>query len=424
MPVKTKIEPVFDATRNRWKVDVPASVAADGKRYKAWFKTRDKAREHLAGVNGADTPTAAIAPSLAMEADKARGILSPWDRDLVQGARELAAALEAIGDAGSILDAAKAYRKSREARAASKEMGKAVALYLDSRSDLRESTLKSYRYTLERVCKPLHGITLADIETADIEALLTGKGPTARKMHRANLGAFWTWAAQPARGWADINVLKAIEAPRISRDNDIRILKPAEVKALLHAAEAEGPAAAVAYAIAVFAGVRMAELGRLKWLAVTKEHIEIGRDIAKKHSRRLIPVCDTLRAWIRAYRGDAQDNDFIVPSNWTDVSKAVRRRAGWNVRARTLEAREEAKLIPKLKAPSRGLWPTNACRHTCASVQVAIGTSLSDLTFKFGHAGGHETLRAHYVSRLTKKDALSILSTGPKNTTIATIQAA
>jgi integrase len=196
------------------------------------------------------------------------------------------------------------------------------------------------------------------------------------------------------------------------------------VKAILHAAEAEGPAAAVSYAIAIFGGVRMAELGRLKWAAITEDHIEIGRDIAKKHSRRLIPICPTLRAWINTYRGDVTDEDFIVPANWTDVSKAVRRRAGWAVSARILDERVAAKKMPELKKATRGEWPPNAPRHTCASVQVAIGASLEDLTFKFGHAGGHEVLRAHYVSRLTKKDALEILSTGPKGSKISNLSAA
>jgi integrase len=148
----------------------------------------------------------------------------------------------------------------------------------------------------------------------------------------------------------------------------------------------------------------MAELSKLTWRDITEDHIEIGRAIAKKHSRRLIPICPTLRAWLAATRGDAKDAAPIIPPNWTDVSKSVRRRAGWNVAARLLSDPPE---------PTRGEWPSNACRHTCASVQVAIGTPLDDLTFKFGHSGGHDLLRAHYVSRLTRKDALAILAIRP-----------
>jgi len=415
MPAKRKIEPVFDAQRNRWKIDVPASIAADGKRYKAWFKTRDLAREHLAGINGGEGPTSAIAPSLAMEADKARGILEPWNLDIVQAAREVAAALEALGGSGSILEAVKAYRATHEARTASKPLGEAVTLYLTSREDLRDSTQKSYSYSLEKALAPLHDAVMADIEASDIEAILSGKGATSRRMHTRNIRVFWKWASSPPRQWASMATVDALEAVRVSSDNDIGILSPADVKALLKAAEAQSPAAAVSYAITIFGGVRMAELARLTWKSVGDDHIEIGRGIAKKHSRRLIPICPTLRAWIGACRGEAKGGGFIVPANWADVSKAVRRLAGWNVAARLLEDPPN---------PTRGVWPPNACRHTCASVQVAIGTPLEDLIFKFGHTGGHDLLRAHYVSRLTKKDALAILSTGPKGSKIRTIQAA
>ena len=50
---------------------------------------------------------------------------------------------------GSLLDAAKAYRTAHDARTASKPLGEAVTLYLTSREDLRNTTHKSYKYTLK-----------------------------------------------------------------------------------------------------------------------------------------------------------------------------------------------------------------------------------------------------------------------------------
>lgn len=415
MPRKAKIKESFCKIRNRWRVDVSAKKSETGKRYKGWFTTRDEARDFADKLNAEESPSPAITPGLAAEADKARGILDPWNLDLVQAARDIAAALEVLGDSGSILEAVRAYRLTHEARNASKPLGEAVALYLDARSDLREATQKSYRYTLERVFAPLHAETMADITTAALEAILTPKAATARAMHKRNLRTFWKWASITPRTWAEMATVDALEAIRVSSDGDIEILSAADTKALLEAAELESPAAAAAYAIAVFGGVRMAELGKLTWGDVGADHIEIGRAIAKKHSRRLIPVCPTLRAWMDATRGDAADDLLIIPPNWLDVSKSVRRRAGWDVAAR---------LLKDPKKPTRGSWPSNACRHTCASVQVAIGTPLDELTFKFGHSGGHDLLRKHYVSRLTKKDALAILAIGPNSSTISTIQAA
>jgi len=134
--------------------------------------------------------------------------------------------------------------------------GDAVTEYLESRSDLRDTTLASYKYTLEKVFAPLHGNNLADITTKEISAIISEKGAAAVRMHRANLSAFWRWAAKLPRGWCQKDVLEALEARRESNDKDIEILRPDDVRALLTAAEAEGHGAAVAYAVAVFAGVR------------------------------------------------------------------------------------------------------------------------------------------------------------------------
>ena len=415
MPKKSRLQPIYDSKRDRWRLDVPASLSATGARLRTWFKTRDAAREYIDGITG-EVPSSAIPASLAQEADKARSILKPYDLDLVQAAREVAEALKELDGAGSILEAAKAYRAVHEARTASKPLGEAVALYLESLENLRDATIKSYSYTLQKSLVPIHGKMMADITTKDIEDIFGSRGPVARKMHHRNLKAFWKWSCHEKRGWADMKVVNGLEKVRHSSDEDIQILKPAEVKALLIAAEAESPAAAAAYAIAVFGGLRMAELSKLKWRDIGDDAIEIGRAVAKTHNRRLVPICTTLRAWLDANRGHRADDDvLIVPSNWTDVSKSVRRRAGWDVAARLLKTPTE---------PTRGAWPSNAPRHTCATVQVAIGTQLTDLVFKFGHTGSHDLLRKHYVGRLSKKDALSILAIGPNGTKVSVIAAA
>jgi hypothetical protein len=113
-----------------------------------------------------------------------------------------------------------------------------------------------------------------------------------------------------------------------------------------------------------------------------------------------------------------------MPQNCPGVAKQVQRRAGWDVAARLLNQQVRAGKIQRPPKITRGKWPANGCRHTCASVQVAIGTPFDDPTFKFGHSGGHDLLRAHYVSRLIKKDAIAILSIGPAGTKVANLDVA
>jgi integrase len=409
---KSKIEPKKDSNRNRWKVDVPGSFSDTGKRYRLWFKTREEARDYIEKITGVEVPSAVIPSNLAMEADKARAILDKWNLDLVEAARELDKALAAIGNAGTLLEAAQAFRVAHDARTASCRMGEGVSAFMQTRENLRPSTFNSYQYTLERTFGPLHDETLTDITHEALERILSEKSPTSRAMHRRTLKVFWRWASSPPRSWCNMAVVESLEAPRQTNDSDIEILTVKETKSLLQAAEAESPAATIATAIALFAGVRMAELSRLTWRNIHEDYIEIGRSAAKKHSRRLIPICPTLRAWIDSCDRPEDENTLIVPPNWTDVFKSVRRRAGWDVAARLLS------YPPK---PTKGPWKSNACRHTCASVQIAIGTPIDDLVFKFGHSGGHDLLRRHYVSRLTKKDAFAILAIGPKYSNVSNI---
>ncbi len=414
MPRLKTLEPVFDKSRSRWKVTIPGSMTVSGNRMRSWHATREAAREYVAELTNSDRSAAIISPLLAGEADKARGLLEPWGLDILQAVREHCLALEVLNGSGSILEAARAWRAAQDARASSKPFGEAIDQYLDSKGGLRPATLAGYRHTLEGVFAPLHHKLLADITTTDFQSALKNKPAASKANNRRNLLAFWTWACKAPRTWANISVAIDIEAPSATNDADIVILKPLEVRALLTAAEAHSPAAAAAYAVAIFAGVRMAELGKLLWGDIGEDSIEIGKAISKKHSRRLIPIGATLRAWLDAGRGDASDIDDLCPSNWIETSKAIRRAAGWNVVARILDN------PPK---PTRGPWPANASRHTCASIQVAIGTPLEMLTFAFGHGGGHDMLRKHYVSRMTKKQALEILSIGPKNSKIAQLQA-
>jgi integrase len=262
----------------------------------------------------------------------------------------------------------------------------------------------------------LHGRTLSDITSAEVDAILADRPPSSRKAAQTTLGSFWRWCALPLRQWCKAELLDALEPVRISRETEIHTLDPESVKALLHAAESTGPGCAIGFAVAVFGGVRLRELEKLSWAAISETHIEIGASIAKRHSRRLVPLCPTLKAWIQSYRGKAGPDDLIVGANWVNTSKIARRRAGWD-----LATQPPLKDVPPV---TRGEWPQNCMRHTCASIQVAIGTPLEDLIFAFGHSGGTALLKRHYLGQLTKKDALAILRIGPNGSKISALAVA
>ena len=418
MPAKAALEPIFIESRNRWRVDVPASKTTSGKRVRAHFKTRQGARDYITKLDGPN-PASAIDPRLAADADTARQRAQSAGLDLTLA--EIVAgyveAVNALGGSGSLLEAATAFRQHHEARVSSKPLQEATEAFFTAKDGtLRPRTEGSYRYTLEKVLGPLAATSVADITAEDLTDLLIERKPTSRAVHVRNLRVFWSWASKEPRTWATMAPVDSLEFRKDAPEADVAILRPDDVKALLKAAEGYSANAAVAYAVAIFAGVRQAELARLTWGDIGEEHIEIGASVAKKAKRRLIPISSALRAWLDAYMPkDGDKADFIVGANWARVSCAVRRLAGWDVVALILDNPPE---------PTRGGWPANGCRHTCASVLVATGEPLETLIFQFGHSGGHDLLRRHYVGRLTKKDALATLATGPHGKKLSTIQAA
>ncbi len=125
----------FNKTSYGWKVEIPASLSQSTKRERAFFKTRDKARDYAEELEkkhkAHGTNVLAIKPSLAEAAIKAEAILSPTG--------------------ASLIEAAQAFRKSWDAKNVSCALSAAVKDYLVSRADLRDTTLKSYKYTLNKV---------------------------------------------------------------------------------------------------------------------------------------------------------------------------------------------------------------------------------------------------------------------------------
>lgn len=408
MPRKTISEPVYDPKRNRWKVDIPATLSHTGERQRSFHKTRNAAREYISKVqpeDDSDAP-AIIPPALAHEADKARNILEKWNLDLVQAARIIDTSMALLESSGSsIKRACESYADRYSKATASKPLGDAVNAYLNAHQNLRDKTLEGYRYTLETLISPLHAKVLATVTSEDLEKMMEGKALSSKDFHRRNLRAFWRWCSIAPRKWTDLVAIDDLEKVKINKESDVVVLSPEAAKSLLKAALDESKDAAIPFAIALFASVRSAELNRLKWGHIFDNHIEISANVAKKSARRFITISPSLRKWLNLARKKHDNETPIVPPNWTEVSKSVRRRAGWDVVARRLEEDVD---------PHRGPWPTNVLRHTSASMLVANGTPLETLLFEFGHSGkSQETLIRHYVRRMTKKDAQSIMLLTP-----------
>ena len=394
-------------TKNGWQVNVPAGLTESGKRERHFHGTRDKAKEHAAALkekyNQHGEAASIVRPSLAEAAIAAERILAPWDVSLVEAARIVA------------------ELKRRER--ASKPLNEAVDAWLLACEGLRDRTLGGYRQTAARLKLEFAGRLLTSMTADDLQNTIAPPGSTGAAVlgRIRNARAFWRWAAK--KGWCDADVFKAVESPKSGRNQkEITILTPADAKRLLQIAEQHYPEAVACYALQLFAGIRVEEIGRLESRHVNEAGIEMSADITKKGRRRHINPSPTLMAWLKAY-------PFEPCPNWKEVDKACRRLAGWNLKSRLLEKKqkqEEAQgMNPKeLSPPLFGQWPQNALRHSHASYAIAVGVPLESLLFEFGHTGNPSVLREHYVGRASRKEAITFFKIGPKGGEVPSIAAA
>lgn len=386
MAKRTKFVP--KNTPDGWRVNIPAKFSESGKRERHFYKSRDEALEAAVKLREQrDTfgeQAKAISPSLTEQAHQANQMLLPWGKTLVE--------------------AAEFYRKSLVSDTASVPLETAAAAWLAScEGELRDSTIKSYRYTVDRLKVTLADTIMSSITGEQVEAALKTKGGTSYDMHRRNARVLWSWAEKPPRKWCVAAIFDEVSSPRKKSTGEITVLKPAEARALLATAEKHYPQAVCIYAVALFAGVRAEEIQRLESGHFNEDGIEIPAAAAKKNRRRHISMNETLLSWLKAY-------PFAPLANWREVDCAVRRLAGWDVAAR---------LLQKPPKPTRGPWPQNVLRHTHASAAVANGATLEHLLFSIGHSNGPEMLKRHYVGRYSKKEAAEFWSIGPKDSVIA-----
>lgn len=384
-------------TTDGWCVNVPARLSSSGKRERHFYKTRQEALDVAAKLREQrdvfGEQARAISPSRAEDAQKAAELLAPFGVSLV--------------------DAAKAYAERQRELQSSASVEAAWQEFLKAKEGRSERQVKAYELARNRFVSDFEGRPLASItgrELVEHVEAVTG-GPRAFNHRVESVRAFWRWCAREPRAWCDSDVARTLEMKEVTR-GEIQVLTAKECRCLLQTAEKNYPETALGFAIALFTGMRKAELERLTPGDISDEGITVPATSAKIKRRRFVEMTPTLAAWLKSYPAI----DSVLPANWVRREKAVRRLAGWGVWCDLVDPAEPPEDLPK--------WPANALRHTHASAAIALGKPIESLIFEFGHSGGVATLKSYYAGVMPKKDALKIGSIGPDGQEIAMIGAA
>ncbi len=380
-----------------WRINIPAKVSETGHREQHFYRTEKLAKEVSKKLRKkyADfgSQTRAIPPTVAEQAMAAKALLDPFGISILEAASRVVALEQQLLKSVKIEAAIEAFKEAKEKKS----------------SKHRQAINQMATHLLER----FRGIEIADIKGLDVKDLMKEKikGHSSYNGRLRLLKNFWRWCAHPARGWCKPDTLNVIESEE-EDSHEIGVLSAVQAENLLIMAKQHLPDCIIPTCIALYTGMRQAELRRLKPTDITQEGISVpAANDRKNKRRRYIQMPPPLARWLKAY----PISKFVCPPNFNRKQLALKRLAGFKVWSDYVK-KYGLKETPDEKLPE---WPQNALRHTAASVSVALKKPLPDLLFEHGHSGGEETLKKHYLGLMPKSQAETIWNLSPKKDSAA-----
>jgi integrase len=218
---------------------------------------------------------------------------------------------------------------------------------------LRPRTIQDYKTRVNRLVRACGERLVHEVTVDELKRVIAPPGNAARTKNgnRRVLYTFFEWCVKV--DYCPGNPVEKIDTARVE-DVEPKILTLSEVRALLRAALDYKEGVLVPYiALSLFAGLRPAELERIKWTNIDlKERlITVRGDAAKLRKRRTIEVSENLVVWLLPYVTRP-----IVGKNFRRDFEEVRRMAGFQ--GRGSETKPEEGLKP---------WVDDILRHTALS---------------------------------------------------------
>ena len=347
----------WNDSRQRWMVDGRTKVG--GKRY--FCKTKDEAE----GVRSRMLMDMTNEGTAAFDDKELRSY--GWT---IRRAIDFALAhLRKEKNSTTIADAIDALIKQKEADKTSERY----------RRDLRNR--------LKRLAEAMPDKKIATVSTADLDDFLNTLGVAAgtKNTFRRDIRTLWSFAEK--RKWADAKVAKVTGKARGSFTTP-EIFTPEEAAKLLSHSTDDVLAF---HALGLFAGLRVAEIQRLDWRDIDMEGgwITVSAGKSKTGSRRLVPILDSLRAWIEPV---AKRSGNIIKSDFRKRQDLARNRSGFTPEIEGMETDR------KLRA-----WPQNGLRHSFVSYRLAATSNAAATALECGHS--QEVLHQHYKELVRPKEA-------------------
>jgi hypothetical protein len=231
----------------------------------------------------------------------ARRILAPHNTPVHVAAEVFASARAELAAEVSLHDAVRYFNQFNRG-VDRKEVNELIDDFIASRraSGVTESYLRMVRRYVVRFGKFTRGRMLPDLRARDLDDFLQQESALAaitKNYARKHVLTFCRWAVGRgflAQDWSEFDGAMTYQVPV----KDVGIFTSDEMGRMLKASG--GLLATPFLAIGAFAGLRSAEIERLDWKNVNFERgfIEVRAETCKTRARRLVPICENLRAWL------------------------------------------------------------------------------------------------------------------------------
>jgi integrase len=336
-------------------------------------------------MNAGDADAAAMTGEDRRQLLRATELVTPFNLDVPTACELFAEAARQVGP-HVVVAAATEYAKRHPVARERVALATAADDFYSLKETKGRSTrhLSGIRAMLGRFVQEHPGKAVSDFQTPAIQSWLDGlrlanRSPASartRKNHALVLGNFFEWARR--RGIVADNPCRDLEKEKIESEGDVEFWTPEEAEALLRAADS---VLLPALSIALFAGIRSAEVCRLTWRAVDFDqgHIEVGARGSKTRSRRLAPLTENLRAWLLPHRGKPEA--LIFPEHQDGFPK------------RTTEAAQ--------KAGVRRI--ANGARHSFITYRVSLTGDVNRTALECGNSAN--MIFGHYRGLATQEQA-------------------
>ncbi|MEJ6578269.1 MAG: tyrosine-type recombinase/integrase [Akkermansiaceae bacterium] len=303
------------------------------------------------------------------------------ERRAVMAFREIVDSLPASLSKPTLAEIVEGYRKLADVRRRSMIVRDLIDRYLVALDKRKLSD--SYRYTMKHRLARFEG-DHGEWMACDVSSEVAGDwlhdielSPVSVNHFRAALCQLFNYAMKIKV--VEENPVEAIDKLK-DTPGEVGILTPSQAADLL---THSSPEILPAVAIGLFAGLRRSEISRLDWEEINFEqgHVEVKAKKSKSAARRLVPMRESLRAWLSLH---VQRRGLVMPTEMI-------------YRSRLADARAAAGITD---------WPHNALRHSFASYHLAAFENSPALAGEMGH-GSTKMIFDHYRAMRTKAEGES-----------------